>query len=384
MAETLQKFNFPGYQRSRNLSATNRIQVERKFIDLTPLSISCPVQPLKPSDKTFEQRIKDKSFGQKEGKIYNFHQQYREAVAVKEKNPSASHLKKRTSRSNALIRPIIAPELFTRLSGDQKFLPSALHEQEIMPYRSSSERADIAQAVPMPRPNVSEFETPMTAAFSEYIPLTEAQTIPEHFSSPFATIRTDLQLISSSTEPKFLMKPKAILPRPSIPLKSIFEEFRMFSEASDADDERDASGLETETEGEVIGKGVTTQEDDDATNRDQDDGGLHADFKEMTISKKRHISDDDGDEGYQSGDYAGTARNNPENGTAAQSEHQEVKVHSLSTSHIQNVTFEAAADDSMHEIESLSTRNKSDTWKQISAHRLPKRIKSEPIVPQNT
>lgn len=376
LVEILDKFNFPGYRKSRKLSITDRLQVERKFIDLTPLSISHPVQPSKFSGKTFEQRIKDNSFDHEEEKTYNFNQPYREAVAVKEKPPTESHVKKRASRSNALLRPTIAPELFNHLSGERRPLLSDLYGKEIMPNENTSERAEIAPSITTPRPNVPKTKTTVTAATSYKILLTGAQAIPGHFSSPFETQRTDLHLISSTTEPESIMKSKAILPKPSLYLKRIFKESRIFSEGSDADDERDESGLETETEDEDLEKDLSAQEGDDATNRDQDDGGLHADFKEMTIGKKRHLSNDNGDEGYQSDDYGGTARNNPENGAAAQLAHQEVKAHSFPSGHLLNATCKATTDDTIYRVGSSSPCNESKIRKQQSAQRLPKRIKS--------
>lgn len=372
LAETLEKFNFPGYRKSRKFPITSRLQVERKFIDLTPLSISHPIQPSKTPKKTFEQRIKDKSFDAKEEKTYKFNQHYREAVAVKEKNPSASHLKRRASRSNALLGPIIAPELFTRYSGQRKLLPRELREEEISPYLTPSESAEIA---PSTRPNVSKPETPVTAPTSYYILSTGAQAIPVDFSSPFASIGTGLPLNPSTTEPESFLNAKTILPKPSMHLKSISKEFRMSSEVSDADDERDASGLETETEDEDPAKDLSAQEDD-AANRDRDDGGLHADFKEMTISKKRHFSNDNGEDGYQSGDRGGTVRNSPENGTAAQPENQEAKERSFPSGQPLNATCEATANDTIFRVGSLSPCNESNFRKHLEAHQFPKRIKS--------
>lgn len=375
LAEILEKFNFPGYCKFRKLPITDRLQLERKFIDLTPLSISHPVQSWRSLGKTFEQRIKEKSFDHKEGKLYIFNQHYREAVAVKEKNLSASHVKKRSPRSNALLRPIVASKLLAGISAERKSMPSELHGKEIVPCQNTSERRQIIPSVPMPQPNMSKPETPTTTATSYYAPLAGAQVISERILSPFATIRTDLDLVSSKTEAEFVMKLKAISPRSSMHLND-FKDFRMFSEGSDADDERDASDLEAEVEVEDLGKGLSAQEDDDATNKNQDDGGLHTDFKEMMISKKRHIGNDNGDEGYQSDERGGTAQNHPGNGTAAQLEKQEVKVRSSPSGSLQNATCEATTDDTMYTVGSSSSCNQLNIRKQLSAQRLPKRIKS--------
>lgn len=354
----------------------NRLRLERKLIDLTPLSISQPVQAWKSSGKTFEQCIKDKSFDQKEGKPYQFHEHYREAVAVKEKTHSASHVKKRISRSNALLGPMIAPELFTGIPGEREPLPPEPRGKEMIPCPNASERIEIVSSVSMPRPNISKPEIPMTAAASHFAPSVGAQAIPEHVSSPFATISTDTSLVPSAIKAELVMKPKANLLRSSMHLKSIFKDFRTFSEGSDADDERDTTDLETEVEREDIGKSPLAQEDEDTTNQDQDDGGLHTDFKEMTIGKKRHIGDDGGDEGYQSDEHGGTAKSNPENGTAAQLENQEVKVRSLSSGFSLNEACEPTIDDTRSTVENSSPCNKSNIRKQLSAQRLSKRIKS--------
>ena len=376
LAETLEKFNFPGYHTSRKLPITNRLQLERRCIDLTPLSISHPVQPWKSSSKTFEQCIKDKPFSHKGRKLYRFNQHYREAVAVKEKNPSLSHIKKRASRSNALLRPAIAPELFTDISGERKPLPPQLHEKQMIPCQNASERTDIVPPIPIPRQNISKSEIPVAAAANYYAPSAGAQAIPEHSSSPFASIRTDLDLVSSTTEPEFVMRRKIVSTRSSMLLKSVFKDFRTFSEGSDADDERDATDLETEAELEDLGKSLSTPEDDDAIIQNQDDGGLHTDFKEMTISKKRHLGNDNGDEGYQSDDYGGTAKNNPEDGTAAQLENQEVKVRTLRSGSLLHSACEVTIDRPMYTIGNSSPYNESDSRKQLSAQRLSKRIKS--------
>lgn len=370
MAETLEKFNFPGYLKSRKIPITDWLQAERNFNALTPLSVFHQVQPGNFIGKTFEQRIKDQSFNHEEGKRYNFNQPYREAVAVKEKIPSGSHARKRTSRSNALLRPIRTPVSFTHLSGERKLFLSELHGKEIMPYQNTSERAEIAPSIPTPRPNVSEPDVPLTAANSYCMPLTGGFSIPEYLSSPVATVRSNLQPISSETKPEFTMKAKVDLSRPSTHLSTIFEECRVFSEVSDADDERDASGLDTETEDEDLGTGLPAREDGDAINRDQDDGGLHVQFKNMTISKKRPINIDNGDEGYQSGDCGGKARKTLENGTEA------LKVRSFSGGHLVNMTCGSTSDDNMHEFGSSSPCNLSNIRKQPVAHPLPKRRKS--------
>lgn len=376
LAETLEKFNFPGYHKSRKLPITNRLQLERRCIDLTPLSISHPLQPWKSSRKTYEQCIKDKPLSHTEKEVYQFNQHYREAVAVKEKNPSLSHIKKRASRSNALLRPAIAPELFTDMSGERKPLPPELHRKEMIPCQNAAERTEIVPPVPTPRPKISKSEITVVAVASYSAPSAGAQAIPDFSLSPFATIRTDLDLVSSTTEPEVILRPKTVSLRSSMLLKSVFKDFRNFSEGSDADDERDATDLETEAEREDLGKSLSAQDDDDTTSQNQDDGGLHIDFKEMTISKKRHLVNDNGDEGYQSDDYGGTAKNNSEDGTAAQFENQDVKVRSLPSGFLLHSACEVTTDRSMYTDGNFSHYKELNIRKQLSAQRLAKRIKS--------
>lgn len=307
MAETLEKFNFPGYHKSSKPSNMNWLRLERNFIDLTPLSISHPVQAWKSSGKS-----KDKSFDHKEGKLYQFNQHYREAVAVKEKNHPVSQVKQRSSRSNAFLRPTIGPELLASISAERKPLPPGSHGKETIPCQNASERTEVVPSVSVPQPSMFTSEIHTTAAASHFAPSVGVQANSEHISSPFATIRTNSSLVPSTIKAEVVMKPEAISLRSSMHLKSVFNGLRTFSEGSDADDERDATELETEAEREDLGKSLSAQEDEDATNRNQNDAGLHNDFKEMTIGKKRHISDEDGDEGYQSDDYGGTAKSNPE------------------------------------------------------------------------
>ena len=348
----------------------NRLGLERNFIDLTPLSISHPVQACKSSGKS-----KDKSFDRKEGKLYQFNQHYREAVAIKEKNHPASQVKKRSSRSNALLRPIIAPELLASISDERKPPPPTSLEKEMIPCQNASERTEVVPSVSVPRPSMFTSEIHMTTTANDFAPSVGVQSILEHISSPIATIRTNPSYVPSTIGAEFVMKPKASLLRSSMHLKSISNDFRTFSEGSDADDERDATELETEVEREDLGKSLSAQEDEDFTNQKQNDAGLHNVIKEMTIGKKRHISADDGDEGYQINDHGGTAKNNRENGTAAQLENQLVKVRSLPGKLFLSAACEEAIDDITSTVGHSSPCSKSNTRKQLSAQRLSKRIK---------
>lgn len=371
MAEILEKFNFRGYPQSSKLPTINRLRLERNIFDLTPLSLSRTVQAWKSSGKN-----EDQSFDHKEGKLYHFNQHYREAVAVKEKNHSASQVKKRCSRSNALLRPIIAPELLAGISGKGEPLPPESRGKKMIPCENTSRRTEIVPSVSVPQPSIFTSEIRMTTAASHYAPSVGVQTVQEHSSSPFATISRNPSLVPSKLTAGFVMKPNAILLRSPMHLKGVFKDLRTFSEGSDADDERDATDLETEAEREDLGKSLLAREDENTPTQNQDDGGLHTDFKEMTIGKKRHIGDDDGDEGYQSDEHGGTAKNNPENGTAAQLDNQEVKMRSLPSGRFPNTACEATIDDTASTVENSSLCSKSNARKQLSAQRLSKRIKS--------
>lgn len=376
-AETLEKFNFPGYSECRKIPITNRLQLERRLIDLTPLSITHPMEPSKPPRKTFEQRIQDKSVEPKDGMTYKFDQHYREAVAVKEKNPSASYLKRRASRPDALLEYIKAPELFTPNSVDRKLQLSKLRQKGILGFQNSPEHAGIALFLPTaPPPNMCMPKTPVAAVTSCFTPSDSegAQASSEYISSPFATIGTHLVASQSIPHAQPISNAQICPPRPSVKFTGTSKEFRMAREVSDADDERDASDLETETEDEDPGKDLSV-EGDDAANRDREDGGLCVDFRGVTISKKRHISNDNGVDDDQSGERCRTARSSPKDGTAAQSEYHEAEGRSFPGSQPPDAIVAATENKSTSGAASLGSGDDLITTKQLVAYQPPKRIK---------
>ena len=352
--ETLEKFNFRGFVRSRQSVLTNRLQIERKLIDLTPLSIAHPMQPVKPPAKTFEQRIKDKSFGKKEETVHKFDQHYREAVAVKEKNPSASsasYLKRRASRSDASLKHTKDPESFSRKCG----------------------RRELCSSKPEQLSDFSRAEAPVPAITNKTGSSNEVPAIDECIPSPFASLGTNSALGPFGTTSESALNSKASLPISAIYPAKFEKDFRKVGDASDADDERDASGLETESEDEDPGKDLSS-ESNDVANQDRDDGGLHVEFKEVTINKKRHINDDDDDDGYHSGDCCGATTNNPENSTTIQSKDQKGKERSTSGGQTSAITHEGT-DQSTSRTGSIGSCNESNIRKDLVAHQAAKRLK---------
>lgn len=370
--ETLEKFNFPGY---RKIPITNRLQMERRLIDLTPLSITHPMEPSKSPRKTFEQRIQDKSVGPKDGMIYKFDQHYREAVAVKEKNPSASYLKRRASRPEALLEYIKAPQLFIPNSGDRKLQSSKLRQKGILEFQNPPESTRIAMCLPTAQPPiVSMPETPVAAVTSCFTPSEGAQASSEYISSPFATLGTHLVTSPSIPQAQSISNVQNYLPRPSAKFQGTSNEFRMASEVSDADDERDGSDLETETEDEDPGKDLSV-EGDDTKNRDREDGGLCVNFREVTISKKRHISHDVDVDGDQSCEHCRTPKSSPEDGTTAQPEYYEAEERSFPGSQPLDATVEATENKSTSGAGSLGSCDELVNPKQLVAYQHSKRIK---------
>lgn len=372
IAETLKKFNFPDFPKPLHTPARNRLLLERKLIDMTPLSIAHPLQPVKSPTKNFEQQIMDSSFSPKEETKYKFNHHYREAVAVKEKIPPATHLKRRGSRSDAtLLEQIKAPELNTRNSGKQKFQPSKMRERDIMELQKASEHGEGAILAPTAAPTLSTLETPTTATSNYHTPSTGARAGLEYSPSPFAAVGA---ASPSMVERESIFGSKIVPTESSVHLKNISNEFRISDDASDADDERDESGLETETEDEDLEKAIPPEEYD-AANRDGDDGGLHMDFKEVAISKKRHISSDDGDDGYHSGERGGTVRNTPEDGIVAQTENQIAKEHSPPAGQTSAVPGEATTDELISMDMRFGSRSEPNVGKHLVLHQPPKRVK---------
>jgi hypothetical protein len=356
----------------RKIPITNQLQLERKLINMTPLSIAYSLRPSKPPTKTFEQHIKEKSFQPKQETKYQFKQHYREAVAVKEKNQSACHLKRRASRSDAaLLQHMKGHELHTRNSAKQKPETSELRQKEMTKPFDPPRRAEMEICAPKSPPHTTKPETPMTGEMFNSAPLSKAPAIPEHSPSPFANIGPDFTVNPRTIKSGSLFKAQSTLPGPSAYLKSISKEFR---EASDADDERDESGQETESEDEDLRKDISVQEDNVA-NRDRDDGGLHVDFKEVVISKKRHISNDDGVDGYQSGEHGGSTSSSPKPGTNAEPENAEAEDCSLTASQASHATGEAKVDESRSMAGSLTPGNDSYIGKKLEMHQPLKRVK---------
>lgn len=326
----------------------------------------------KPPTKTFEQNVKEKSFGHKQETKYKFKQHYREAIAVKEKKPSACHLKRRASRSDAaLLEDMPGHELYTRNSAKQKLQTSKLRQKDTTQRLDPSVSVEMEISAPKSPPRASTSENPMTGEKSNSAPSTKGPATRDHSPSPFATIGPNLTVNSELIKPGRLLKNQIFLAGPSAYLKSISKEFR---EASDADDERDESGLETESEDEYLGKDLSVQEDSGA-NRDRDDGGLHVDFKEVVISKKRHISNDDDADDYQSGERGESARNSPKSDSAAEPENREAKRCSPTVSSPSNATGQAKADESTSMAGSLGPGNDSVNEKKLEMYQPVKRVK---------
>lgn len=276
-AEALEKFNFPGYPKSPKNHVPNRVQMERKMVDMTPLSIAHPVQSWKPPTKTFEQSIKDESFDPKKENPRFFDQPCQKVVAVKERIPN---LKREGLRVDALHELAKVPELISRKSSKSKLLThKSIHQ-----------------------PGFSTAEAALALSSNKSASSIGVRANTKNLPSSFVAIDTNSGIHPCMTTSKSVFNTESTLPRPSA--ENNFKESDKLSDSSDADDERDASGSETVEDSQ---KDLSSERDSVAS-RDRDDGGLHVKFEEVTIGKKRCIDNDDDDgHGYHNGERGETA-----------------------------------------------------------------------------
>lgn len=178
--EVLERFNFPGFPRSSRPITTTRHRLNKDLSNLTPLSISHPIEPSKRKAITSEQQVQEKPFGPDLDPKLKLHDKYREAVAFNEE--------KSASRRQALLSSdrniFLAAEKPTSFALSRRIIdiePSQQCDKKAIPHKGIFSISDTSATISMVGRSFSVIQsesvsTPMSRAIR-----TKTKSMPNHF-----------------------------------------------------------------------------------------------------------------------------------------------------------------------------------------------------------